>query len=101
MVGDADGRLVNVVPLVGGEVDGIGAGALAEVGIFGEESAVLRTNVEAGADFVGEASAVHCCHRRLLLHIERRSAGVADGQKDEPGGASLKKRVEFAEGEAA
>ena len=53
MVGDADRGLVDVVPLVRFEL------LVAEGRDLGHEPAVLGANVEAGADLVCDACAIH------------------------------------------
>ena len=87
--------IVDVVPAIGSEL------VVAEGGHLGDEAAIFRADVEAGADFIGDAAAIEPTNRGLLLHVEVGGAGIADGQKDERARSGLDKRIEVLEGEAA
>ena len=76
-------------------------GSNAEGGHLGHQSAIFGANVEAGADLIGEACAVHAANFGLLLGVESRGAGVDDGQEDESCRAGFNKRIPVLEDEGA
>ena len=64
-------RNVDVVPLVGGEIDLVRTGGLAKVRHLGDETAILRSDIEARADLIGNAAAVKAAVSSvpMILHL--------------------------------
>jgi hypothetical protein len=81
VVCDADDRVVDVVPLVGGQR------AVAEIWHLGDEAAILSADVEAGADLVRDTATVEADDGDLLLDVQGGGAKVTDVGPDESAAA--------------
>ena len=101
MVGHANRRHINVVPLVGGEVRRRAAARQAEGGHLGDHAAEFGADIKAGADLARDAGSVDGADLGLLLDVDVRGAGVADGQEDERARSGLDKGIVLAEVEVA
>src|SRR5580698_302910 len=94
VVGDADHRIVDVVVAVGVQV---WAARQAEIGNFGDDAAVFRADIEAGADLVGDAAAIKTHDSCLPFGVDSGGGEIANLPPEKRAAASFQKGIEVVE----
>ena len=94
VIRDANGGVVDVVVTIGIQVRRRGQ---TKVGNLGDDTAILCPDIEAGADFVGNARTVESDDGGLSLGIEGLSCEIADVAPEQCAAARFHKGIEIVE----